>query len=483
MMRLNIIAGDHRPQSWEAWTFGNGFAGFSKEAYWRMPNVYLRGVHSRMLGGGRVGLYGSTKRPVHSITGVDHPAARKEVWGGPMKRVINRSTLWIAYLAIAGAGCRGPAFNLPPADQIAAPGPGVGGPGPGVLTPHELSPEVLPQGMPPGPWQSGSPTNYSLCGCLACKAKAEAPPDDLGIPLDCAVGPSVQVHFTKPEGMQVNWDVTGSGQFDSMPLIVPGRTNFQQAGLYRLKLTNIPEHEGVELYPTIEVAPTNPRTHAFLAHNTVPIQLTVDDLNQVSAGNFVTKVIYLPDPDFQQLAVAGVETLVSTRLDPGEDPIVEADRRGSILCILRIGNKDIEMPGLEEETMLGYSSIIGCSDPMAAAGQVSGGVGAFGGAVGAMGYVTGVTSPAYGMPTTGTPIGLPGPPHIPLGGPAGLRKHVMRNHTHNYIPDPSHKVKIHVKESPGISYPPPRTRAWIHQYNHPNCAHCLKSASGDCGCH
>ena len=51
-------------------------------------------------------------------------------------------------------------------------------------------------------------------------------------------------------------------------------------------------------------------------------------------------MIYLPDPEFQELALAGVETLVSTRLDPGVDPIAEADRRGSILAIVRIGNKD-----------------------------------------------------------------------------------------------------------------------------------------------
>jgi hypothetical protein len=43
------------------------------------------------------------------------------------------------------------------------------------------------------------------------------------------------------------------------------------------------------------------------------------------------------------LAIAGVETLVSTRLDPGVDPIAEADRRGTILAILRLGGIDLEM--------------------------------------------------------------------------------------------------------------------------------------------
>ena len=100
-----------------------------------------------------------------------------------------------------------------------------------------------------------------------------------------------------------------------------------------------------ERYPTLEIGPITFRTEAYLAHNAIPIQFTDEDFDQVAAGNFVTKVIYLPDPEFQELALAGVETLVSTRLDPGIDPIVEADRRGSILAIIRMGNKDLEVPG------------------------------------------------------------------------------------------------------------------------------------------
>ena len=64
----------------------------------------------------------------------------------------------------------------------------------------------------------------------------------------------------------------------------------------------------------------------------------------IDGGNFVTKVIYLPDPKYQELAVSGVETLVSTRLEPGVDPILEADKRGTILLIVRLGAIDLEMP-------------------------------------------------------------------------------------------------------------------------------------------
>ena len=90
-----------------------------------------------------------------------------------------------------------------------------------------------------------------------------------------------------------------------------------------MKLTNIPGREGVELYPTIELAFANPRTGAYLAHNSIPLQFDEEDFDQVVTGNFVTKVLYLPDPDFQGPALAGIDTLVSTRLDPGIDPIVE----------------------------------------------------------------------------------------------------------------------------------------------------------------
>ena len=119
---------------------------------------------------------------------------------------------------------------------------------------------------------------------------------------------------------------------------MPARYNFNQGYIYRLKITNIPGRPGTSLYPTIEVAPTTPATDAYLAHNAIPVQFTAEDFDQViDGGNFVTKVIYLPDPKYQELAVSGVETLVSTRLEPGIDPILEADKRGTILLIVRLG--------------------------------------------------------------------------------------------------------------------------------------------------
>jgi len=296
---------------------------------------------------------------------------------------------------IAGLGTAAqPHTNvLPPPQMLAHPGPGVDGPGPGIIAPVGYEEFVSENGV--APLAAGGMT-----------------------PLIANGPPMSQVGFLGPDGMQVRWDIATAGGFDSTPLVTPGRYDFPQGAIYRLKLTNIPDREGIELYPTLEVAPTTPRTAAFIAHNTVPVQLTDEDLDQVTTGNFVTKVVYLPDPDYQELAVAGVETLVSTRLDPGIDPVVEADRRGSILAIIRIGNKDLEsivmqgaMPaGGMLQTAAGMPLGLPCGDT---SGQLP------------PAFVAGMTAPSYGMPITGTPIGLPGPAHIPLGGPAGLKKHTI----------------------------------------------------------
>ena len=288
-----------------------------------------------------------------------------------------------------------------------------------------------------------------------------------------AMAPTSQVGFMGPDGMQVRWDVASAGGFDSSPLVTPGRYDFPQGAIYRLKLTDIPGREGIELYPSLEVAPVTPRTAAYLAHNAVPFQLTEEDLDQVITGNFVTKVVYLPDAEYQELAVAGVETLVSTRLDPGVDPVVEADRRGSILAIIRIGNKDLQSSG----SAGGEGGM-----SLAAGGGAGGGPGggAGGGACGANGlavplgmpvggdpsqmppaFVAGMTAPQYGMPYVGTPIGLPGPAHIPLGIPAGLQRHSITNHTKMHIPPPSRSVGLHVQEHPGLSYPKPARHAYV----------------------
>jgi hypothetical protein len=327
----------------------------------------------------------------------------------------------------------------------------------------------------------------------------------------CGTPGTSQIAFLGESGVQVSWDVSGNCLFDSTPLVVPGRQDFYQGAIYRLKVTGIPQREAVALYPTLEVAPVTPRTDAYLAHAPIPIQFTEEDFDQVLAGNFVTKVVYLPDPEFQELALAGVETLVSTRLNPGEDPIAKADQRGSILAILRIGNKDLEAGNrvyegsvtpaqyVDGEMYDGSSMGEAYMGDLPMEGQYMGdpsypGDNYMGADCGPGGYTSGGyaggysgmpqgvatagfapqpmpphmiagMAPNYGMPITGTPIGLPGPPHIPLGVPAGLQSHTMKNRTRVMLPPPTKQMHISVKQRPGMDYPRPVSKVHVDEVN------------------
>lgn len=372
-------------------------------------------------------------------------------------------TLIVAALGILPGCSSTHRHNLPPAQRLLEPGPGVGGPGPGVMGP-EIAAMAGP-GMPgvdPGMAAAVGPEMAGGVVPASCNCAGDG--GMMGISPGMLMGTAnIQVIFSNPDGMKIHYDSVGDGTFGSEPLFVPGRLEFPQGGIYRLKLTDISGLEGVELYPTLEVAAGNIRTAAYLAHNAIPVQFTSDDFQFVIGGNFVTKVIYLPDPEFQGDALAGVGVMSSNRLEPGLDPIVEADRRGSILAIIRIGNKDVEMSGqgaslaaMGPAMMGGMCGPDGCSMP--------------GGGVPASlpGYIAGVTGPQYGMTYTGTPIGLPGPPHIPLGSPAGLKKHTIRNTTHMHIPDPVKHVHVNVRQTPGQSYPVPPSHVKIREQNiHP----------------
>ncbi len=298
---------------------------------------------------------------------------------------------------------------------------------------------------------------------------------------------TTQIRFVEPKGMHVGWKVGES--YAENQLLAPARYNFTQGATYRLKLTSLPGRKGLVVYPSLQVYPSHPTTNAYLSHNSVPLELTDEDLEQVESNNFVTKVIYLPDPKFQDLAIAGVETLVSTRLDPGVDPVSEADRRGTIMAVLRMGNMDLEMAGqpplTPKDTARHGRGIQHVSDyrldgkhgqrvpPMPISGVGVGQPGVPGPMMvssskfAAYSPIAGVGgTPTWGGPSSATPIGLPGPAYLPLGSPASLKSHTIRNNTRIRLPKPVSEFLIDVKHSPGIRMPKP-VKHVKYTENHP----------------
>ena len=157
--------------------------------------------------------------------------------------------------------------------------------------------------------------------------------------------------------------------------------------------------------------------------------------------------------------------------------MAEADRRGTILVVFRMGNMDLEAPKATAAANNGNEGIDQASfrvldgdkkefaEPLPIA-PASIGVSGVPAPMVVAGYglpgmpggspVSGVGGvPVWGYPITGTPIGLAGPPHIPFGAPAGLKSYTMRNLSPDHLPGPVDHMLVDVKHTPGYSMPAP----------------------------
>jgi hypothetical protein len=145
------------------------------------------------------------------------------------------------------------------------------------------------------------------------------------------------VRIRAPQGARIALAVDGS--FADSP---PGEAlvGMQIGPVYPLKVTDIPNHPGLEMFPTVEVIDRLYPPPGLALRFPVPIELTQDELDLAARGSFVTRVIYIEDPH-TALPIAqradGEQPWVEA--PQGEDPMVTADIRGRAVAILRIGSR------------------------------------------------------------------------------------------------------------------------------------------------
>jgi len=110
--------------------------------------------------------------------------------------------------------------------------------------------------------------------------------------------------------------------------------------VYRLQVTEIPNNPGLEIFPTVEVIDRLYPPPGLALRYPIPVELTLDELELAARGAFVTRVIYVEDPQ-QALRVAqraeGEQPWFEA--PPGEDPLVTADLCGRPVAILRMGGR------------------------------------------------------------------------------------------------------------------------------------------------
>ena len=240
-----------------------------------------------------------------------------------------------------GMGMPGPGMGMP-----GMPGPGMCGPGgcppgmpgPGMGMPGGGMPGmVMPPGMQPGRpgvSQPGIPGAVAAVGALT------------GQPAPFADA-RTEVRFVGPAGMKIAWyapRTDGRPGFSTQYLEAPARYNFLQASIYRLKLSDIPNRPGVDLYPTLEVPPATNKT----AHVPGP-QLGAAGLHrgglragrrrQLRRQGHLPARSAVPGPGRDRPRRGG---LVAPRAGRRPDPRGQAPRHDP--AIIRLGNIDLEAP-------------------------------------------------------------------------------------------------------------------------------------------
>lgn len=111
-------------------------------------------------------------------------------------------------------------------------------------------------------------------------------------------------------------------------------------GVYRFRVSDIPDFPEVEVYPTVELVDRlYPPPGKFLQFP-VPVELTREELLMAAERRFVTRIIYLEDPRLAlPVSTASLEGEPWMEVGPGEDPLVAADSLGRPIAILRMGGR------------------------------------------------------------------------------------------------------------------------------------------------
>lgn len=206
------------------------------------------------------------------------------------------------------------------------------------------APDAVPQVMPPvSPLAGPSPEIVPL----PQPEKVESLPPPGPNRLECTGHRSAPATFTRicfsvPEGVKVGWfDVRG----DSLVYATAPRKSaksayfFEHGVTYRLRLSAIPKRPGLDLCPTVAVAAETPKTRAFLEKNTVPLEVTEEELQTVCDNKTVVKVVYLPNRRGGE-ATAGTPAAISAVGRPRADVVREAERLGTVLLVIRFGSEE-----------------------------------------------------------------------------------------------------------------------------------------------
>jgi hypothetical protein len=144
------------------------------------------------------------------------------------------------------------------------------------------------------------------------------------------------VRVELPRGGQVTFFAGPERRAVAQP--APAVAGVAVGHVYRLRISDMPQYPGIDLFPTIEILDRLHPPAGKLFEFPVPVQITPEEIDLALRGNLVTKVIYLEQP---QLADPRPQSdLVGANVvSASQNALAEADRRGRPMVILRLGGR------------------------------------------------------------------------------------------------------------------------------------------------
>jgi hypothetical protein len=135
------------------------------------------------------------------------------------------------------------------------------------------------------------------------------------------------------------------------------------APVYRLKITHIPGHEGREIFPTVEVIDRLYPPAGQEARFPIPVTITLADLELALSGRYVTRIVYLEDPETALPIAQQVGEENWFEVQPGRDLLAVADHLGRPVAILRIGGRTPSSDGPDASFLYGSPPLVVYDSP------------------------------------------------------------------------------------------------------------------------
>jgi hypothetical protein len=184
----------------------------------------------------------------------------------------------------------------------------------------------------------------------ATPLEAQQPVMGVQPPLIPFNAPLQPVEFIGPPGTQVGLAVNGAFlDPHPMPLVAA----LQVRPIYRLRVTGLVDEEGREIFPTVELLDHLCPPPGQELRFPIPIELTEEDLRLALSGHFITRVIYVEDPETANPVVQDTDHPNWYDIGPGLDALTEAKHWGRPIAILRLGGRLPESGGPDMEFLLG----------------------------------------------------------------------------------------------------------------------------------